>query len=91
MLIFQLGVARQLYQVIQGSKFHYKHCWNLLKHSPKWLVIVNNQKPKRRRFKASSLSNLEFEHLEVDDILQVLIVILERPLRVKAKKERLKK
>ena len=55
------------------------------------MVIVNNQKPKRRRFKASSLSNLEFEHLEVDDILQVLIVILERPLRVKAKKERLKK
>ena len=91
MIIFQLDVARQLYQVIQGSKFQYKHCWNLLKHSSKWLIIVNNQQSKRRKFEASSLSNLEFEHLEVDVILQVLIVNLERPLGVKAKKERLKK
>ena len=94
MLIVQLDAARNLYNTIQGTKFQFEHCWNLLKHSPKWLVTTNNQQPKkrkRRRFEASSPSNLEFEHLEDDDALQVPIVNLERPPGVKAEKERLKK
>ena len=65
----------------------------MLKHSSKWLVIVNNQqlKKKRRRFEAFSSSNLESISLENDDIPHVPIVNLERPLGMKAKKERLKK
>ena len=70
----------------------------MLKHSSKWLVIVNNQqlkqsatKKKKRRFEAFSSSNLESISLENDDIPHVPIVNLERPLGMKAKKERLKK
>ena len=91
MLIFQLDAARNLYHAIQGTKFQFEHCWNLLKRSPKWLVIVNNKKKKKKekkgRFDASSPSNLEFEHLEDDDALQVRIVNLERPPGVKAGKK----
>ena len=56
------------------------------------MAICNNQQPKKRgRSKASSLSNLESISLEDDDIPQVPIVNMERPLGVKAEKERLKK
>ncbi|KAK9995177.1 hypothetical protein SO802_024880 [Lithocarpus litseifolius] len=80
----KLDAARNLYHTIQGTKFQYEHFWNLLKRSPKW------------RFEASSPANLEFEHLEDDDTLQVPIVNLERPNLerppgVRAEKERLKK
>ena len=92
MLIFQLNAVKEFYQVLQRTKFQYKHCWNLLKYSPKWLAICNNQQPKKRgRSEASSPFNLESISLEGDDIPQVSIVNLERPLRVKAEKERLKK
>ena len=92
MLIFQLNAVKEFYQVLQHTKFQYEHCWNLLKYSPKWLAIGNNQQPKKSgRFEASSPSNLESISLEDDDIPQVPIVNLERPLRVKAEKERLKK
>ena len=53
------------------------------------MLTINNKK--KRRFEASSPSNLQFEHLEDDDALQVPIVNLERPPGVKAEKERLKK
>ena len=56
------------------------------------MAIGNNQQPKKRgRFEPSSPSNLESISLEDDDIPQVLIVSSERPLGVKAQKERLKK
>ena len=92
MLIFQLNVAKELYQVLQHTKFQYEYCWNLLNYSPKWLAIGNSQQPKKRgRSERSSPSNLESISLEDDDIPQVPIVNLERPPRVKAQKERLKK
>ena len=53
------------------------------------MLTIN--KKKKRRFEASLPSNLQFEHLEDDDALQVPIVNLERPPGVKAEKERLKK
>ncbi|XP_023925001.1 glutathione S-transferase T3 [Quercus suber] len=88
----KLNEARQLYQVLQQTKFQYEHYWNLLKYSPKWLAIGNNQQPKKRRRSEASLpSNLESISLEDDDIPQVPIVNLERPPGVKAVKERLKK
>ncbi|XP_030933006.1 glutathione S-transferase T3-like [Quercus lobata] len=88
----KLNAAKELYQVLQHTKFQYEHCWNLLKHSPKWLAIGNSQQPKKRgRSEPSSRSNLESISLEDDDIPQVPIVSLERPLGVKAQKERLKK
>ena len=56
------------------------------------MAICNNQQPKKRgRSERSSPSNLESISLEDDDIPQVPIVNLERPPRVKAQKERLKK
>ena len=77
---------------MQHTKFQYEHYWNLLKHSPKWLAISNSQQPKKRgRSEPSSPSNLESISLEDNDIPQVPIVSLERPLGVKAQKERLKK
>ena len=58
------------------------------------MLTIN--KKKKRRFEASSPSNLQFEHLEDDDALQVPIVNLERPNLerppgLKAEKERLEK
>ncbi|KAK4592150.1 hypothetical protein RGQ29_016593, partial [Quercus rubra] len=79
----KLNVAKELYQVLQHTKFQYEHCWNLLKYSPKWLAI--------ERFEASSPFNLKSISLEDDDIPQVPIVNLERTPGVKAEKERLKK
>ena len=48
-------------------------------------------KIKKERFKAALPSNLEFEHLEDDDALQVPIVNLERPPRVKVEKKYIEK
>ncbi|KAK7852491.1 hypothetical protein CFP56_038872 [Quercus suber] len=31
----KLDATRNLYHAIQGTKFQFEHCWNLLKHSPK--------------------------------------------------------
>ena len=92
MLIFQLNAVKYLYQVLQHTKFQNEHCWNSLKYSLKGLAICNNQQPKKRRRSETSLpSNLELISLEDDDIPQVPIVNWERPLGVKAEKERLKK
>ena len=91
MLIFQLNKARQQYQTLQGSTFSYEHCWNLLKHSPKWLHTIQEHRPKRGRLETtSSSSNLEPIDLEDENIPHVPTV-LERPPGKKAEKERLKK
>ena len=69
LLIFQLNAAKELYQVLQHTKFQYEHCWNLLKYSPKGLAIGNSQQPKKRgRSEPSSPSNLKSISLEDDGI-----------------------
>ena len=62
-----------------------------MKHSPKWLRIIQELRPKRGRLETTSLSsNLEPIDLEDEDIPYVPNV-LERPPSKKVEKERLKK
>ncbi|XP_050263235.1 glutathione S-transferase T3-like [Quercus robur] len=87
----KLNKARQQYQTLQGSTFSYEHCWNLLKHSAKWLRTIQEHRPKRGRLETTSSSpTLEPIDLEDEDIPHVPNV-LERPPGKKAEKERLKK
>lgn len=62
-----------------------------MKHSLKWLGIIQDHRPKKGIFETTtSASNLESINLENEDILHVLNV-LERLPGKKAKKEQLKK
>ena len=91
LLIFQLNKVRQQYHAFHGSTFPYKHCWNFLKHSPKWLCTIQEHRPKRGRFETTpSSSNLESINLEDEDISNVPNVLERSPVK-KAEKERLKK
>ncbi|KAM4127769.1 hypothetical protein ACJW30_02G113900 [Castanea mollissima] len=74
----KINKARQQYQTLQGSTFSHEHCWNLLKHLPKWLRTIQEHRPKRGRLETtSSSSNLEPIASEDEDIPHVPNVIGE--------------
>jgi hypothetical protein len=67
----------------------FKHCWNVLKHIPKWLNSPQNETPRRRRMETTS--SLNSINLEDEDIANASTIDLERPLGKKAEKARLNK
>uniref|UniRef100_A0A2N9EGQ4 No apical meristem-associated C-terminal domain-containing protein n=1 Tax=Fagus sylvatica TaxID=28930 RepID=A0A2N9EGQ4_FAGSY len=66
--------------------FQFEHCWNVLRHNPKWLDHIANEKPKRKS--AATPFASEPIQLEQDDASQAA---LERPLGRKSEKARLSK
>jgi hypothetical protein len=71
------------------QKFVFEHCWNVLKHAPKWLNNHQNETPRKRR--GETTSSLNSINLEDEDVANDSNIELERPLGKKAKKARLNK
>ncbi|ONI30887.1 hypothetical protein PRUPE_1G279700, partial [Prunus persica] len=47
--------SKQLYEKLEKRKFHFDHCWKLLKDAPKWVDDMHKKKPSNR-VKGTSLS-----------------------------------
>ena len=76
-----------MYQEANKTLFQFEHCWNVLRHQPKWFEQCQKKRLKRIRNNPTSLpSTPEPINLAEDDISP-----LERPMGRKADKERLKK
>ena len=89
MSIFQIIKAKEAYLKVQAVPFKFDHCWNILRHQPKWLELVAKpQKPQmiRRSTATSSPSTLESIHLGEDEVSHASSVDLERPPGRKAEK-----
>ena len=67
----------------------YEHCWNVLKHAPKWLNSHQNETPRKRR--GETISSLNSINLEDEDVANDSNIDLERSLGKKAEKARLNK
>ncbi|KAM4129042.1 hypothetical protein ACJW30_02G215300 [Castanea mollissima] len=86
--------AKEVYIKVQVVPFKFDHCWNILRHQPKWLELVAMpQKPQtiRRSTATSSPSTLESIHLGEDEVSHASFVDLERPPGRKTEKEQLNK
>jgi hypothetical protein len=86
LLIFQICRAKEMFRKLLGASFQFEHCWNVLRHNPKWLDHITNEKPKRKS--AATPFASEPIQLEQDDASQAA---LERPLGRKSEKARLSK
>ncbi|XP_028098565.1 glutathione S-transferase T3-like [Camellia sinensis] len=83
----KIGKAKIMYQEANKTLFQFKHCWNVLRHQPKWFEQCQKKKPKRiRNDPTSSPSTPEPINLTEDDISP-----LKRPMGRKAENEQLKK
>jgi hypothetical protein len=72
------------------QKFVFEHCWNVLKHAPKWLNSHQNETPRKRR--GETTSSINSINLEDEDVANDSNIELERrPLGKKAEKARLNK
>ncbi|KAI8008163.1 hypothetical protein LOK49_LG07G01159 [Camellia lanceoleosa] len=83
----EIGKAKIMYQEVNKTSFQFEHCWNVLRHQPKWFEQCQKKKPKRIRIDpTSSPSTPEPINLGEDDISP-----LKRPMGRKAENEWLKK
>ena len=89
MLIFQICRVKEMFKSLLGASFQFEHCWNVLRHNPKWVNHCIKQKPKRKPAATSSAS--EPIQLEENDASEAAFVDLERPLGRKFEKARLNK
>ncbi|KAI8548194.1 hypothetical protein RHMOL_Rhmol07G0253900 [Rhododendron molle] len=81
--------AKIMYQDldVKHFAFQFEHCWDVLKHQPKWFQECEKKKPKRGRTVATPLAELVNPEEDVaDDIIEV-----ERPIGNKIAKEQRKK
>ena len=94
MSIFQINEAKEAYLKVQNTAFRFDHCWNILRHQPKWFeFIAKPHKPQTIRISTATSfsSTLQSIHLVEDEVSNASFVDLERPPDWKAKKERLNK
>ncbi|CAL5439351.1 unnamed protein product [Camellia sinensis] len=87
----KIGKAKLMYQEVHNTSFPFEHCWNVLRHQPKWFETYQKKNPKRSRNSTSSPSTPELVNLEEDEISRDAPIQLERPIGKKKEKERLKK
>ncbi|XP_017226048.1 glutathione S-transferase T3-like [Daucus carota subsp. sativus] len=75
--------AKKMYKEVYKTSFSLEHCWNLLRHLPKWNTEFATKKSKARKESPTSPSSPECVMLEKSE--------LERPIGRKAAKELQKK
>lgn len=82
-----------MYREIQKSNFQFEHCWNVLRHQPKWVAHVRQCSSKKRQLGSSYSSTQVEEHVNLDDdnTPNSACMDLPRPVGKKAEKERAKK
>ena len=78
-----------MFRNLLGASFQFEHCWNVLRHNPKWVNHCTKEKQKKRPAATSFAS--EPIQLEENDASQAAFVDLERPLGRKSEKARLSK
>ncbi|KAH7844205.1 hypothetical protein Vadar_025453 [Vaccinium darrowii] len=78
--------AKEMYREFnKGVPFQLEHCWNLLKHQPKWAVQCEKNKPKRARSGAALSPELIDPE---DDIPNDTVDPMERPTGTKLEKKK---
>ncbi|KAL1808833.1 hypothetical protein ACET3Z_025823 [Daucus carota] len=75
--------AKKLYKDVLNVTFSLEHCWNMLRHLPKWNTEFATKKSKARKESPPLSSSQECEMLEKSEF--------ERPVGRKAAKELQKK
>jgi hypothetical protein len=78
-----------MFRNLLGASFQFEHCWNVLRHNPKWVDHIAKEKPKKRS--AATPFASEPIQLEEDDASQAGPDNLKRPLGRKSEKARLLK
>ncbi|XP_038698708.1 glutathione S-transferase T3-like [Tripterygium wilfordii] len=89
--IDKIQMAKEMYQQLHKSHFQFDHCWNMLRHQPKWTMQMGQPSSKRKQSASCSISTSDAINLDEDDISISTSINLERPIGRKAEKERRKK
>jgi hypothetical protein len=89
-LIFQIGKAKLLYHELQGTIFHFEHCWLLLRFHPKWVGHMETTNPKKKSAVKSRTNTQNSINLEEGEASPEAFVDLERPIGRKAEKNKRK-
>jgi hypothetical protein len=80
-----------MYHELQGTTFHFEHCWLLLRFHPKWLAHKEtNTKPKKKSVVKSRTNTQDSINLEEDEASPEAFINLEQPIGRKAEKNKQK-
>jgi hypothetical protein len=75
---FQIGKAKLMYHELQGTTFHFEHCWLLLRFHPKWLAHKETTtKPKKKSVVKSRTNTQDSTNLEEDEASPEAFINLE--------------
>ncbi|XP_038704714.1 glutathione S-transferase T2-like [Tripterygium wilfordii] len=83
--------VKVMYRDIQKTTFHFEHCWNILRHQPKWLSHIEGGNTKRRSNVSCSPSIPESINLGDETSPYSPTFDLERPIGKMAEEERMRK
>ncbi|KAG5554015.1 hypothetical protein RHGRI_011774 [Rhododendron griersonianum] len=84
--------AKIMYQDldVKHTAFQFEHCWDVLKHQPKWFQECEKKKPKRGRIVATPLAELVNPEKDVaDDIIEVEGSIVNKIAKEQRKKNKI--
>ncbi|KAK3204737.1 hypothetical protein Dsin_018783 [Dipteronia sinensis] len=77
----------KMFHEIQGTTFQVLHCWNELRHAPKWITESGMKNSKNSKTASPAIPDTKIlGDAEVDNV-----EVMARPISRKAAKERLKK
>lgn len=85
--------AKMMYRDIQKNSFQFEHCWNVLRHQPKWVAHIEQCFIKKKQSGSSCPSTRIKEKINLDEgnTSNSTSMELPRPIGKKAKKEKAKK
>ncbi|KAG6654179.1 glutathione S-transferase T3-like [Carya illinoinensis] len=83
----KIDKAKALYRSTQKSNYNLDHCWNLLRHQPKWQVHMDNLPTKRKTGCPTVPATIAIDVEENES----MSTNLERPLGKKSEKQRERK
>ncbi|XP_038706936.1 glutathione S-transferase T3-like isoform X2 [Tripterygium wilfordii] len=89
--IDKIQMAKEMYHEMTNTHFVFDHCWNLLRHQPKWNLHMGQSSSKRKQPGGSSNKVHDTINLDADNISCSFSVDIERPIGRNAEKERRKK
>ncbi|XP_038693777.1 glutathione S-transferase T2-like [Tripterygium wilfordii] len=89
-------LAKKMYHEMTKTHFQFDHCWNLLRHQPKWNMHMRQASfgqasSKRKHVGTNPKQTQDPINLDDDNILGSISIDMERPTGRKAEKERRKK
>ncbi|KAK4848262.1 hypothetical protein QYF36_011019 [Acer negundo] len=81
-----------MFHEIQGTTFQFLHCWNELRHAPKWITESCMKKPKNLKTAIPATSSPAIPNTKILGEAEVdNVEVMARPIGRKAAKERLRK